>query len=64
MFCILVDKPQVSISRQSDDDFVEEGRSSVTLKCQADANPPARIFWRKYADAAVGGVEEQGKQFI
>ena len=43
---IFADKPKVSIDRIADP-IVEEGRASVTLTCGADANPPARIFWRK-----------------
>ena len=43
----------MSISSTSSDDPVEEDRSTVTLKCVSDANPPGRIFWRKY-----GGDEE------
>eukprot|EP00094_Tigriopus_californicus_P013464 TCALIF_13024-PA protein Name:"Similar to KIRREL Kin of IRRE-like protein 1 (Homo sapiens)" AED:0.12 eAED:0.13 QI:0/0.83/0.76/0.92/0.91/1/13/506/759 len=43
-------KPIVSVSRTTDE-MLEEGRSSVTLECQADANPPARIFWKKMGPA-------------
>ena len=48
---LLADKPKVSIVRSGDDVF-EEGRSSVTLKCVADANPPGRVFWRKYGTSS------------
>ena len=44
------DKPKVSITRLADD-IVEEGKAAVTLTCGADANPPARIFWRKLGSA-------------
>ena len=27
---------------------MEEGRSSITLGCVAEANPPGRVFWRKF----------------
>ena len=39
------------------EDVLEEGRSSVKMTCSADANPPARVFWRKY-----GASEE--RQFV
>lgn len=39
------------------EDILEEGRSSVKMTCSADANPPARVFWRKY-----GASEE--RQFV
>ena len=55
---IISDKPEVSITREAEDS-VEEDRSTVVLKCHADANPPGRIFWRKYGKAAVGGGAEQ-----
>ena len=48
----LLYKPKVTVTRQSDD-VLEEGRSSVSLTCSADANPPARIFWRKYGTSEV-----------
>ena len=51
-----VDKPKVSITRQADD-TLEEGKASVTLTCEVDANPPGRIFWKK-----LGSAEE--RQFV
>ena len=47
------DKPKVSITRLADA-VVEEGKAAVTLTCKADANPPARIYWRK-----LGSTEER-----
>ena len=45
-----VDKPKVSIRRIADD-TLEEGKASVTLTCEVDANPPGRIFWKKLGSA-------------
>ena len=45
-----IDKPKVSIRRVADD-TLEEGKAVATLTCGADANPPARIFWRKRGSA-------------
>jgi hypothetical protein len=42
----------VTVTRQASD-VLEEGKGTITMTCQADANPPARVFWRKY-----GGTEE------
>ena len=56
------DKPKVSIVRSGDDVF-EEGRSSVTLRCVADANPPGRVFWRKYGPTT-GGNQEEARQYV
>ena len=59
----LADKPRVSIVRSGDDVF-EEGRSSVALRCVADANPPARVFWRKYGPTTAGGSQEEARQYV
>jgi len=42
----------VTVTRQASD-VLEEGKGTITMTCQADANPPARVFWRKY-----GGTDE------
>jgi hypothetical protein len=55
-FFFFVDKPKVSITRVAED-VLEEGRSSVKMTCISDANPPARVFWRKY------GTSEE-RQFV
>lgn len=52
----LLYKPKVTVTKVSED-VLEEGRSSVKMTCSADANPPARVFWRKY-----GASEE--RQFV
>ena len=44
-FILLLDKPSVRISRV-DQPVLEEGVGSVSLTCQAEANPPPRVFWR------------------
>ena len=49
----LIDKPKVSITRYADD-TLEEGKAKASLRCGADANPPARVFWRK-----LGSTEER-----
>ena len=41
------DKPRVKIVREADE-ILEEGRSTVSLTCEADGNPAPRVFWRKY----------------
>ena len=53
----------MSIVRSGDDVF-EEGRSSVALRCVADANPPARVFWRKYGPTTAGGSQEEARQYV
>ena len=50
------DKPKVTVTRVADD-VLEEGRSTVKMTCTSDANPPGRVFWRKY-----GASEE--RQFV
>lgn len=30
------------------DEILEEGRGSMTLSCISEANPPGRVFWRKF----------------
>merc|ERR1712203_1148056 len=45
-----LDKPKVTVTRVADD-IIEEGKSTVKMSCSADANPPARIFWRKRGSA-------------
>ena len=57
MFSIFLDKPVVRISRDSDD-ILEEGRSRAKISCVSDANPPGRVFWRKYARG------EQERQYV
>ena len=43
----LADKPKVTVIRQATD-VLEEGKGSISMTCSAAANPPARVFWRKY----------------
>lgn len=40
------DAPDIRLIGQPEGDL-EENKDSVTLKCLADANPPATIIWRK-----------------
>ena len=42
----LADKPTVSIARV-DTPVLEDGVGSVTLTCNSQANPPARVSWHK-----------------
>ena len=44
------DKPKVTVIRQASD-VLEEGKGSISMTCSANANPPARVFWRKYDGA-------------
>ena len=44
--CMVTDAPDIRLIGQPEGDL-EENRDTVTLKCIADANPPATIIWRK-----------------
>jgi hypothetical protein len=37
---------------------MEEGRDNVVLKCVADANPPAKIAWRRAGRNDIVSLEE------
>jgi hypothetical protein len=37
----------VTVLRQASD-VLEEGKGTISMTCTATANPPARVFWRKY----------------
>ncbi|KAF4518684.1 hypothetical protein B566_EDAN002719 [Ephemera danica] len=37
---------------------VEEGRDNVELRCEADANPPASVVWRRAGRPDILSLEE------
>ena len=46
---------------------MEEGRSTVIMKCVSDANPPGRVFWRKFSrhtGESSGGSGEDNRQYV
>ena len=43
------------MTKLSKDDFLAEGKSTLSLRCESDANPPGRVFWKKFT----GGEEER-----
>ena len=45
-FVFLTDAPQVKLLGAPDTDL-EENKNTVTLRCIADANPPAQVNWRR-----------------
>ncbi len=46
LFNCFLDGPQVTLLGAPEGDL-EENKDEVTLRCVADANPPAKIVWRK-----------------
>ena len=46
MLFLDTDAPDIRLIGQPEGDL-EENKDTVTLKCIADANPPATIIWRK-----------------
>lgn len=37
---------------------LEEGIDSLVLRCQADANPPANIVWRRAGRSEIASLQE------
>lgn len=37
---------------------LEEGKDSLTLRCEADANPPASIVWRRAGRSEIASLSE------
>lgn len=37
---------------------VEEGKDSVSLMCEADANPPANIVWRRAGRSEIASLQK------
>ena len=54
-FCV-ADPPEVRLVGTPSKD-VEEGRDSVELRCEADANPHANIVWRRSGKAEILSLE-------
>ncbi len=63
MMDLFADKPEVSISRLSDD-VLEEDHGSVTLRCLSDSNPRGRVFWRKYGGGGHNPDDGDARQYV
>ena len=46
MSCWFPDPPYVTVEHTTLDNLEEE-RDTVTMKCKADSNPPAKVWWQK-----------------
>lgn len=36
---------------------LEEGKESLVLRCEADANPPANIVWRRAGRSEIASLQ-------
>lgn len=55
--CILVlDAPTIRLVGEPQIDL-EEGKDSLVLRCEADANPPASIVWRRSGRSEIASLQ-------
>lgn len=52
-----IDPPEVTLIGVPHED-IEEGQDTVTLRCIADANPPASIIWQRQGSRDVVSISE------
>jgi len=57
LFALVPDPPEVRLQGAPTHDL-EEGRDNVVLRCVADANPPAKIVWKRVGRSDIVSLEE------
>jgi len=57
LFALVPDPPEVRLQGAPTHDL-EEGRDNVVLRCVADANPPAKIVWKRAGRSDIVSLEE------
>ena len=53
----LTDAPTIKLLGSPQIDL-EEGKDSLILRCEADANPPASIVWRRAGRSEIASLTE------
>lgn len=53
----IIDAPTIRLLGVPQIDL-EEGKDSLILRCQADANPPANIVWRRAGRSEIASLQE------
>lgn len=63
-FLLFADAPTVRLLGSPQIDL-EEGKDSLVLRCQADANPPANIVWRRAGRSEIASLQvSQSNEFL
>lgn len=56
IFNYSIDPPTVRLLGQPQIDL-EEGKDSLVLRCEADANPPASIVWKRAGRSEIASLQ-------
>jgi Immunoglobulin domain len=56
-FLSILDAPTIKLLGAPQIDL-EEGKDNLALKCEADANPPASIVWRRAGRSEIASLSE------
>lgn len=54
---IFADPPEVQLKGMPSHDL-EEGKDTLTLRCLADANPPASVIWQRVGSRDISSLSE------
>lgn len=57
IFLFITDAPSIKLLGAPQIDL-EEGKDSLVLRCEADANPPASIVWRRAGRSEIASLAE------